>query len=47
MKKLRQLHESIGFKLFHLLWVPHKLTDDSRQKWKEHASAMLPLLYAA
>jgi hypothetical protein len=38
---------SIGFKSFHLRWVPHLLTDDLRQKRKEHASAMLPFLYAA
>jgi hypothetical protein len=44
---LRHLHDSIGFKSFHLHWVPHLLTDDLREKWKEHARAMLPFLYAA
>jgi hypothetical protein len=43
----RYLHVSIGFKSFHLRWVPHLLTDDLRQTRKEHASAMLPFLYAA
>jgi hypothetical protein len=43
---LEHLHVSIGFKSFHLRWVPHLLTDDLRQKRKEHASAMLPFLYA-
>jgi hypothetical protein len=44
---LEYLHVSIGFKSFHLRWVPHLLTDDLRQKRKEHASAILPFLYAA
>jgi hypothetical protein len=38
---------SIGFKAFHLRWVLHLLIEDLRQKWKEHASAILPFLYAA
>jgi hypothetical protein len=29
---LWHLHDSIGFRLFHLHWVPHLLTDDSRGK---------------
>jgi hypothetical protein len=44
---LEHLHISIGFKLFHLRWVPHLLTDDLPQKRKEHASVMFPFLYAA
>jgi hypothetical protein len=43
---LEHLHMSIGFKSFHLRWVPHLLTDDLRQKRKERASAMLPFLDA-
>jgi hypothetical protein len=43
---LEHLHVSIGFKSFHLRWVPHLFTDDLRQKQKEHARAMLPFLYA-
>jgi hypothetical protein len=31
---LRHLHDFIGFKLFHLHWVPHMLTDDLREKRK-------------
>jgi hypothetical protein len=44
---LKHLYVSIGFKSFHLHWVPHLLTDDLRQKRKEYASVMLPFLYAA
>jgi hypothetical protein len=29
---LYYLHESLGFKLFHLHWVPHLLTGDLREK---------------
>jgi hypothetical protein len=43
---LRHLHDSIGFKSFHLHWVPYLLTDDLREKRKEHARAMLPFLHA-
>jgi hypothetical protein len=43
---LQYLHGPFGFKSFHLRWVPHLLTDDLRQKRKEHASAMLPFLHA-
>jgi hypothetical protein len=44
---LKHLHVSIGFKSFHLRWVPHLLNDDLRQKRKEHASVIVPFLYAA
>jgi hypothetical protein len=44
---LEHLHVSIGFRLFHLYWVPHLLTDDFCQKRKENASAVLSFLYAA
>jgi histone-lysine N-methyltransferase SETMAR len=37
----------IGLKSLHLHWVPHLLTDDLRQKRKEHTSAMSPFLYTA
>jgi hypothetical protein len=44
---LEHLHVSIGFKSFHLRWMLHLLADDTCQKRKEHASAMLPFLCAA
>jgi hypothetical protein len=44
---LEHLHMPIGFKSFHLRWVPYLLTDDLCQKWKEHERAMLPFLHAA
>jgi hypothetical protein len=44
-KAMRRLHKLPGFKLLHLHWVPHQLTNHLRDKRKEHASAMLPLLY--
>jgi hypothetical protein len=44
---LERLHMSIGFRSFHLRWVPYLLTDDFRQKPKEYATAILPFLYAA
>jgi DNA-binding MarR family transcriptional regulator len=34
---LRHLRESIGFKSFHLRWVPHLLSADLREKRKEYA----------
>jgi hypothetical protein len=43
---LEHLHVSIGFKSFHLRWVPHLLTDDLSQKRKEHARGVLSFLYA-
>jgi hypothetical protein len=44
---LNHLHLSIGFKSFHLPWVPHLLTEHLRQKRKDDARAVLPLLHAA
>jgi DNA-binding MurR/RpiR family transcriptional regulator len=44
---LRYLDKSLGFKSFHLRWVPNQLTDDLRQKRKENASAILPFSSAA
>jgi hypothetical protein len=41
------LHDSIGFKLFHLHCVLHLLTDILREKQKEHVRAMLPFLHVA
>jgi hypothetical protein len=41
------LYLSIGFKSFHLRWVPHLLTEDLRQKQEDNARAMLPLLHVA
>jgi DNA-binding MarR family transcriptional regulator len=43
---VEHLHMSIGFRSFHLRVVRHRLTDASREKRKEHATAMLPFLYA-
>jgi hypothetical protein len=43
---LRHLHDSIGFELFHLHWVPHLLRDDFRKMQKEYARAILPLTQA-
>jgi hypothetical protein len=44
---LNHLHLSIGFKSFHLRWISHLLTQDLRQKRKDDARAMLPLLHVA
>jgi hypothetical protein len=44
---LQHLHESLGFRSFHLHWVPHILTDNLRDKRKEYATTMLPFLHAA
>jgi hypothetical protein len=44
---LLHLHDSIGFKSFHLHWVPHLLTYDLGEKRKGHAKAMLPFLHVA
>jgi hypothetical protein len=44
---LRCLYDSVGFKSFHLYWVPHLSPDDLREKRKEHAGTMLPFLHAA
>jgi hypothetical protein len=44
---LWHLHDSIGFKSFHLHWVPPLLTDNLREKRKGHARAMLPFLHGA
>jgi hypothetical protein len=43
---LHHLHQSIGFKILRLHWVPHLLTDDLVAKRKQQATAMLPYLYA-
>jgi hypothetical protein len=44
---LQYLHKSFGFKSFHLHWVPHLLTGDLWEKWKEYARAILQFLHAA
>jgi hypothetical protein len=44
---LRHLHGSIGFKSFHFYWCPYLLTDNLREKRKEYARGILPLLQAA
>jgi hypothetical protein len=41
------LHDSIGFRSFHLYWVPHLLTHDLRGKRKEYAKAILSFLHVA
>jgi hypothetical protein len=44
---LWHVQDSIGFKSFHLHWVPHILTDDLPEKRKEHARPMLSFLHIA
>jgi hypothetical protein len=44
---LKHFHESLGFKSFHLHWVPHLLTGETQEKRKKYARAILPFLYAA
>jgi hypothetical protein len=44
---LHHLHESFGFKSFHLHWIPHQWTGDVWEKRKESARAILPLLDVA
>jgi hypothetical protein len=44
---LRHLHKSLGFQPFHLHWVSHVLTDELREKRKDHAKRMPPFLHAA
>jgi hypothetical protein len=41
---LRHLLDCIGFKSFHLHWMPHLLTDDLREKRRDHVRAILPFL---
>jgi hypothetical protein len=43
---LDHLHEVLGFKSFHLRWVPHFLTHDLRQKRKDVAREMIPYIEA-
>jgi hypothetical protein len=47
IKVLRRLHDSIGFKSFHLHWVPHVLTVGLREKRTEYAQVMLLFLHVA
>jgi hypothetical protein len=42
---LRRLHDSIGFRSFHLHRVPHVLTVGLCEKRMEYAQAMLPILH--
>jgi hypothetical protein len=42
---LLYLHDSIGFRSFHLHWVPHLVTNDLLEKRMEYAQAMLPVLH--
>jgi hypothetical protein len=41
------LHDSLGFRSFHLHWVPYLLTYNLRGKRKEYAKAILQVLSAA
>jgi hypothetical protein len=41
------LHDSIGFRSFHLHREPHLLMHDSNEKRMRYAQAMLPVLFAA
>jgi hypothetical protein len=43
---LMRLHNFIGFRSFHLQWVPHVLIVELREKRMEYTQAMLPFLYA-
>jgi hypothetical protein len=44
---LLHLHDSVGFRSFHLHWVPNLLMHGLREKRKEYAKAMLPFLNVA
>jgi hypothetical protein len=44
---LLHLHDSIGFRSFHLHWVPHLLRHDLRETRKEYAKAILLFLHIA
>jgi hypothetical protein len=44
---LLHLHDSIGFRSFHLYWVPHLLTHDLPEKQMEYAQAMPSVLLVA
>jgi hypothetical protein len=44
---LLYLHNSVGFRSFHLHWVPRLLTRDLLEKQKEYVKAMLPFLHDA
>jgi hypothetical protein len=44
-KVLQHFYEFLGFKSFHLCWVPHLLPDDLRRKRKAYASPMLPFVH--
>jgi hypothetical protein len=43
---LLHLHDSIGFRLFHLDWVLHLLMHDLREKQRKYAKVILPSLHA-
>jgi hypothetical protein len=38
---LKQLHEDIHFQSFHLRWVPHLLTPESREQRRGYGSEMI------
>jgi hypothetical protein len=42
---LLYLHDSIGFRSFHLHWVLHLLMHDLHEKQKEYAKTMLPFVH--
>jgi hypothetical protein len=44
---LRRLHNSVGFRSFHLHRVPYVLAVGLRDKRMEYAQAMLPFLHTA
>jgi hypothetical protein len=46
-KTLLHLHDSVGFRSFHLYWVLHLLMLDLREKRMEYAESMLPVLHIA
>jgi DNA-binding transcriptional ArsR family regulator len=43
---LRHLHDSFAMKNFHLRWIPHRLTEDLRQKRVSVCKEMLSILEA-
>jgi hypothetical protein len=45
--RLLHLQDFIGFRLFHLHWMPHLLTHHLREKRNEYAKTILSFLYVA
>jgi hypothetical protein len=45
-KGLHRSHETLGFRLFHWLWVPHVMCEDVMPKREAIAQHMIPYLKA-